>query len=127
MSQDLDRILEIKSHPHAVLDENGKRISHLAKASFYLGLSLVPPAIGSSLISEFVIYNPPLTAINGLLLYLIWGLTPVAVLLGIAALIRIPISKKKIGGCRLALIGIIVSLTSFVVSSYYLLDNMSWA
>jgi len=127
MSQDLDRILEIKPRLPAVLHEHGKRTSHLAKASFYLGLSLVPAAIGSSLISEFVIYNPPLTAINGLLLYLIWGLTPVAVLLGIAALIRIPLSNKKIGGYRLALAGVIVSLASFAVSSFYLLANMSWA
>lgn len=127
MSQDLDRILEIKPRQPAVLHEHSKRTSHLAKVSFYLGLSLVPAAIGSSLISEFVIYNPPLTAINGLLLYLIWGFTPVAVLLGIAALIRISLSKKKISGYRLALAGIVVSVASFAISSYYLLANMSWA
>jgi hypothetical protein len=127
MSQDLDKILEIKSRPPAVLHEHGKRTSHLAKASFYLGLSLVPAAIGSSLISESVIYNPPLTAINGILLHFILGLTPVAVLLGVAALIRIPLSKKKISGYRLALAGIVVSLASFAVSFYYLLVNWSFA
>ena len=127
MSQDLVRVLEIKPHPPVVFTEHAKRISLLAKASFYLGLSLVPAAIGSSLISELVIYNPPLTAINAILLYFIWGLTPLVVLLGIAALIRISLSKKKFCGYRLVIIGIGISVAAFIISSYYLIANMSWA
>ena len=127
MSEDIDRIFEIKSQPTVVHSGNIVRTSNLAKISFYLGLSLVPMAIISSLISQFVIYNPPLTAINGMLLHLILILTPLSILLGIAALIRITLSEKKLRGYGLSVIGIVISTGSFVASFYYLLVNMSWA
>jgi hypothetical protein len=127
MSQDINRILEIRSQPVTVHDEHTTRTSLPAKATFCLGVVLVPTAIVSSLISKFVIYNPPLTALNTMLLYLVLILTPPCILLGIAALIRIPLSKKNLRGYRLAIIGMVISVVSFVITAYYLITNASWA
>ena len=127
MSEDIDGIFEINLQAGTVHDDNIERTSYLAKACFCLGLLLVSMAIISSLISHFVIYNPPLTALNGLLLWFILIFSPSSVLLGIVALIRILLSRKKRRGYGLLVTGIVISAGAFVLAFYYWLINLSWA
>lgn len=127
MTENINEIFEIKSHLKPVLNENVKRTGCLVKISFCLGLSLVLMATISSLISQYVIYNPPLTALNGTLIYLILFLAPLSVLLSVVGLIRIIFRRKNLRGCTLSVISILISIGSLVACIYFLLINMSWA
>ncbi|MHC4132203.1 MAG: hypothetical protein ACYSSP_03790 [Planctomycetota bacterium] len=127
MQEDIERIFEIKSQSTNTHDESAERTTYLAKTTFILGISTVPMAIVSCLISQFVTYNPFLTGLNAVLFYLILIFTPISVLLGIAALIRILLSKKKRHGYGLTLIGMVLPVGSFAICFYFLLINMSWA
>jgi hypothetical protein len=122
-TEDLNRILEIRPQTENVCIENSKRISFFAKAAFYLGLFLVPVAIGSSLIFECVIYNPPLESLNGLFVYSILLIAPLSILLAVIAFILLALSKKKLHGCGFATLGLVLAVGSFIMTAYFFLTN----
>jgi hypothetical protein len=127
MTENINEIFEIKPQLKPVLNEDVKRTTCLVRISFCLGLSLVLMATISSLISQYVIYNPPLTALNGTLIYLILFLAPLSVLLSVVGLIRIIFRRKNLRGCTLSVISILISIGSLVACIYFVLINMSWA
>ena len=108
-TEDINTILELKPESTAIYIEKVDKICFFAKLSFYLSLLLVPVSTGSSLIFEYVIYNPPLTALNGLLAWSILLITPLSVLSAVVAIIRIPLRKGNPKGYLFAIIGIILS------------------
>jgi len=126
-TEDIYTLLEIKQQSQAIHFEKPSRTCPFAQISFCLSLLLLPTAAGASFIFETVIYNPPLKALNGLLCYFILIFTPLSVLSAIVAFIRIPLSKNNLKGYRFAIIGVILSVGSFLIAAYFWVTNFSIA
>ena len=131
MVEDIDKILEIKPKSFEERTETFaqgkgiKKTSLLAKTSFISGMAIIPLEALSLIIIKTVIYNSLLESLAAILFFFCLVLLPVSVISGIAALIRISLSRKKLSGWNLAIAGIIVSILSFVVYGFLLLEDMS--
>ncbi|MFA5238142.1 MAG: hypothetical protein WC476_00345 [Phycisphaerae bacterium] len=101
-----------------------KKTSLLAKVSFISGMSIIPIEGLSVIIVKTVIYDEVLESLGVILIFFSLILLPVSVISGIAALIRIAFNREKFCGWILAIAGIIVSIVSFIIYGYILIDDM---
>lgn len=115
MQEDINSILEIKPACDESQQTVSIRVSPPAAASFFCALAIVPFAVVSIILISTIIYNPPLTALNGLIFYICTALAVISILLGLVGIFHIAFKRRQFHGYLLSVGGIIFSIIFFVI------------
>lgn len=105
-------------------DRHARKASLIAKFSLVLSVITIPFVAIGCVILRNVTYNPPLTQIARIALYVTYALIPTSVLSGIGGIIHVALKKKTCYGYRMAFAGIALSLILIVILFYNTIQAM---
>ncbi len=121
--ESLDKAQTNKASSEATIQSDQvKKKSRIAVATFFTSLSLIPFFIISIYVfatkPDLSSVPQPMRSLYSMLFDISFVLPWAPIILGAAALIRIDLSRKKVGGLALAISGIVITAFSYAIYRY---------